>query len=415
MSRYYYLDEIKGASGPWSVNDLERMLEQGTLSMESPVAAEGAEDWIELGTVLAQLQPLEEPKKRGISTAFLVGIGVILVLVIATVLSFTVFRKEKAKPVEVVAVEPEEHEFGEWYEFGFRQGKQMQVVDGWLEEPSGVAKPKLVHLLKNLQVDVSSLSPEQFDICFQGYSDGANSDDRVPVYRISSNQEISALPLPMRGYHEFGEKGDPQSQSQSQRQPSNPAEIYEMVLPSFVSVQVRTEDQDAHGSGFYVTHDGYILTNQHVIENAEEIHVTTFEGIPRIAEVIDATFEPDLALLKVEKVSNHPYLRLGNSDAIKPGAFANVIGMPIIDEGAPTINTGIISNANRVLREIPYFQLDISLNPGNSGGPLLDEVGNVIGINTLGSRYVDRFNFSIKINEALGMLEKHIPGKFDYR
>jgi serine protease Do len=146
-------------------------------------------------------------------------------------------------------------------------------------------------------------------------------------------------------------------------------------------------EQRSLGSGFIFSADGYIVTNNHVIENADSIKVNlqTGKNSDRSydAEVIGTDKETDLALLKIKAERPLPYLVFGNSDALKVGQWVMAIGNPFgLDH---TVTSGIVSAKGRTIGAGPYdnfIQTDASINPGNSGGPLLNLDGQVIGINT---------------------------------
>jgi serine protease Do len=141
------------------------------------------------------------------------------------------------------------------------------------------------------------------------------------------------------------------------------------------------------GSGFIISSDGYIVTNNHVVEGADEIKVRLMENGKREqsyqAEIIGTDAETDLALLKIEASNRLPFLTFGDSDRLQVGEWVVAIGNPFgLDH---TVTAGIISAKGRVIGAGPYdnfLQTDASINPGNSGGPLLDMKGRVIGINT---------------------------------
>jgi len=148
------------------------------------------------------------------------------------------------------------------------------------------------------------------------------------------------------------------------------------------------------GSGFIISPDGYILTNHHVAGNATKIVVTMTNGEKYDAEIIGADMVSDVALLKIDG-KNLPYLELGNSDNVIVGEWAIAFGNPfgLFDKNAkPTVTVGVISNTNvsfiqedrpqnRVYRNM--LQTDAAISSGNSGGPLVNALGEVIGINTV--------------------------------
>lgn len=141
--------------------------------------------------------------------------------------------------------------------------------------------------------------------------------------------------------------------------------------------------QRSLGSGFILDSEGYIVTNNHVIENADQIQVKLKNGNEYDAEIIGTDPNTDLALIKIESDKKLPALELGDSDAIKIGEWVVAIGNPFGLEH--TVTAGIVSAKGRVIGAGPYddfVQTDASINPGNSGGPLLNMKGEVIGINT---------------------------------
>ena len=136
------------------------------------------------------------------------------------------------------------------------------------------------------------------------------------------------------------------------------------------------------GSGFVISTDGYIVTNNHVVENATDITATFTDGLKLEAVLIATDKETDLALLKVEPAKQLPALNFGDSDSAKVGNWVMAIGNPYGLGG--TVTAGIVSARGRMLggRYDNFIQTDASINRGNSGGPLFDMDGNVIGVNT---------------------------------
>ncbi len=138
------------------------------------------------------------------------------------------------------------------------------------------------------------------------------------------------------------------------------------------------------GSGFIISEEGYIVTNNHVIDNADEIIVRLTDRRELEAEVIGADKRSDLALLKVisEEKLELPVVQLGNSTDLKVGEWVLAIGSPFGFEH--TVTAGIVSAKGRSLPSdnyVPFIQTDVAINPGNSGGPLFDMDGKVIGVN----------------------------------
>ncbi len=137
------------------------------------------------------------------------------------------------------------------------------------------------------------------------------------------------------------------------------------------------------GSGFIIDAKGVVVTNNHVIDNADEIVVVLSNGEELDATLIGTDAKTDLAVLRVEAGRNLPTVPWGNSDSVKVGDWAIAIGNPFGFGG--TVTAGIVSARGRDIRSGPYddfLQVDASINRGNSGGPLFDQQGNVIGVNT---------------------------------
>jgi serine protease Do len=137
------------------------------------------------------------------------------------------------------------------------------------------------------------------------------------------------------------------------------------------------------GSGFIVAPEGYVVTNQHVVDHASQITVTLHDGKKLPAKLVGIDEKTDLALLKVESKENLPYARFGDSERTRVGDWVVAIGNPFGLGGSAT--AGIVSARGRDIQSGPYddfFQIDAPINQGNSGGPLFDLSGRVIGINT---------------------------------
>ena len=137
------------------------------------------------------------------------------------------------------------------------------------------------------------------------------------------------------------------------------------------------------GSGFIVDPSGYVVTNNHVIEGADEIIVTLSKGKELKAKVVGFDAKTDLALLKVETKNPLPFVGFGNSDGARVGDWVVAVGSPFGLGG--TVTAGILSARGRDIHSGPfddYLQVDAPINRGNSGGPLFDEAGQVIGVNT---------------------------------
>jgi serine protease Do len=163
--------------------------------------------------------------------------------------------------------------------------------------------------------------------------------------------------------------------------------------------------QRSLGSGFILNKDGYVVTNNHVIENADEIKVKFANGKEHDAELVGRDPNTDLALIKIEGSSDLVPLKMGNSDTLDVGSWVVAIGSPFGLE--QTVTAGIVSAKGRVIGAGPYdnfIQTDASINPGNSGGPLLNMNGEVVGINTAIVAQGQGIGFAIPVNLAQGIV-----------
>jgi len=142
-------------------------------------------------------------------------------------------------------------------------------------------------------------------------------------------------------------------------------------------------DRSGAGSGFIYESDGYILTNHHVIADADEIIVRMADRREFEAELIGSDESSDIAVLKIEAEEDLPFLHLGESETLRAGEWVAAIGSPFNFE--QSVTAGIVSakgRSNQAQRYIPFIQTDVAINRGNSGGPLLDMDGEVVGINS---------------------------------
>jgi serine protease Do len=159
------------------------------------------------------------------------------------------------------------------------------------------------------------------------------------------------------------------------------------------------------GSGFVVDRDGYILTNHHVIEGAERITVTMADGRSFRGQVVGSDPAIDVALLKVQADGDLPEAPLGNSDELRVGEWVCAIGNPL--GYVHSVTVGVVSFIGRKLFDASlddYIQTDAAINFGNSGGPLINSAGEVIGINAAISSRASNIGFAVPINQAADIL-----------
>lgn len=166
------------------------------------------------------------------------------------------------------------------------------------------------------------------------------------------------------------------------------------------------------GSGVIVSEDGYILTNNHVIENADEITVRFFDDEELDAEIVGTDPASDIAVLKVDTGNELPAISLGDSENIRVGEMVLAIGSPLGQQFAHSVSMGIVSASGRSSLGLNsyenYIQTDAAINPGNSGGALINLDGELIGINTaIASRTggYQGLGFAIPVNMARNVME----------
>ena len=171
--------------------------------------------------------------------------------------------------------------------------------------------------------------------------------------------------------------------------------------PFFEGNPPRSFEQRGVGSGFVMNQDGYILTNNHVVEDADQIKVKLANEKEYDGKVVGRDPKTDLALVKINGASDLHALQMGNSDNLKVGSWVVAVGSPFGLE--QTVTAGIVSAKGRVIGSGPYddfIQTDASINPGNSGGPLINMKGEVVGINTAIIASGQGIGFAIPINMA---------------
>ncbi|OGW42147.1 MAG: hypothetical protein A2010_08320 [Nitrospirae bacterium GWD2_57_9] len=166
----------------------------------------------------------------------------------------------------------------------------------------------------------------------------------------------------------------------------------------------REKVRQSLGSGFVISPDGYILTNNHVVDKARDIKVAFSDGRVMEAKLIGTSKEIDIALIKVE-ATGLPFVELGDSDTLEVGDWVMAIGNPFGLNH--TVTAGIVSAKGRVIGVGPYddlIQTDAAINPGNSGGPLFNMTGEVVGINTVIIAAGQNLGFAVPITMVKGVL-----------
>src|SRR6184192_989998 len=197
--------------------------------------------------------------------------------------------------------------------------------------------------------------------------------------------------------------------SQSQRLPPG----FEDFFPQ---LRRRPQVEQGSGSGFIVSPDGYILTNNHVVAGADRVTVKLYDKREFTAKVVGTDPNTDVAVIRID-ARNLPTVGLGNSDSTRVGEWALAVGNPLGEAFAFTVTAGIISAKGRALIGLPrpsygiqdFIQTDAAINPGNSGGPLVNIQGQVIGINSAiasETGYYAGYGFAIPINLARTVMDQ---------
>jgi serine protease Do len=192
----------------------------------------------------------------------------------------------------------------------------------------------------------------------------------------------------------------------------NFADVAEKVNPAVVNIDAashavtrRGDHDEGSGSGFIIDRQGFILTNYHVIEGADRITVTLADGRALRADVIGTDPAIDVALVRVPGVSDLPEAKVGNSDDLRVGEWVCAIGNPL--GYVHSVTVGVVSFIGRKLFDASlddYIQTDAAINFGNSGGPLINARGEVIGINSAISSRASNIGFAVPINQAMGVV-----------
>jgi serine protease Do len=191
--------------------------------------------------------------------------------------------------------------------------------------------------------------------------------------------------------------------------PGGPRHPLEELFPQF-QIPREYREMPSLGTGFVISADGYIATNNHVIEDVDTIEVHFLDGQKLEAEIVGRDPSTDVALIRVKTDGELRFLSLGDSDHVRPGDWVLAVGNPFGLEH--TVTAGIVSAKHREINDPSsmqrrfddFIQTDAAINPGNSGGPLMNLAGEVIGINTAIRQDANTIGFAIPINLAKGVL-----------
>ncbi len=195
-------------------------------------------------------------------------------------------------------------------------------------------------------------------------------------------------------------------------------QLLDLTQPTVVSIYTQVAEGAGAGSGFvFDAEEGLILTNAHVVEGAEEISVTFFDGSAQGADLVGAFPEDDLAMIRVIDVDGLRASVLGSSDDLEVGEDVVAIGNALGLGGRPTVTTGIVSAKDRTVPVdngytlTGLIQTDAAINRGNSGGPLLNSRGEVVGINSAVAAAGQNIGFALAIDNILPLIEDLRAGR----
>jgi serine protease Do len=252
---------------------------------------------------------------------------------------------------------------------------------------------------------------------------GLHDNRAAAIDLFGSKDDEAAEPTP----EAFWSEGSGSHRMTPSGVPDGFADLAERVSPAIVNIQTRRvrsegprgqfpdlfehpflgergrspQRRESLGSGFVISRDGYIVTNNHVIEGADSIGVAFKDGTELEATVIGRDPKTDIALIQVTADKELPHLPLGDSDSVRPGEWVLAIGNPFGLEH--TVTAGIVSAKHRNIDQGEYddfIQTDAAINPGNSGGPLINLAGEAIGINTAIDLRANTIGFTVPINMA---------------
>ncbi|MCL0105627.1 trypsin-like peptidase domain-containing protein, partial [Dehalococcoidia bacterium] len=194
------------------------------------------------------------------------------------------------------------------------------------------------------------------------------------------------------------------------------SDLVENVQESVVSISVnivskglfQNYSDEGSGTGIIIKSDGFIVTNYHVIQNASDIEVVLWDGTSYSAELVGSDVLTDLAIVKIGAVDLPP-IEFGNSQKLRPGDWVFTIGNALALKGGPSVTLGIVSGLGRTIKTergdlYDMIQTDAAINKGNSGGPLLNLNGEVVGINTAVYRSAQGIGFAVSSSVSQSVL-----------
>ena len=292
----------------------------------------------------------------------------------------------------------------EWYALGYEIGAQARPIQKAFPEKRWDAIAQIPVILDLLGAPGTTVGALETSALHAGWTDALAGTP--PAKTPPENLLASSLP--------------PSLQRASLRSTTATAKTFQPnSLETWAKAVVRIKTKSGHGSGFFITKD-LILTNRHVVDDVgvgEEILVRIEDSREVLATVFARAEKKDLALVRATTIVPHETLRIGNSDKARLGSPLALFGYPIEDHLPISINQGSIASLG-VIYESEQFglmnmiKLDVTTNPGNSGGPLVGLDGKVLAVHCIGykkSEGADRMNFAIAINDAAQLLQDHAP------
>lgn len=306
----------------------------------------------------------------------------------------------------------------EWYDFGYRQGRSVLRVHEAFGRAPVATRSQLYQLLKNLDVEPAALKPEAVETCMRGYSDGVSGLETVMT--VPEGAITSILPQELRGYHTY--KGGPTLGEETGDFASRARAASVMIL-----ALGRSSKEHSQGSGFFIA-PGIIVTNRHVVDKGTKLMVIMPDKTEVTAKLVGKSTTIDAAVLKVDRM-NHSTLRFARSSTVQIGAQVCAVGYPVSDYLAAASGTADFSKAlagisptstygrvggRQMLKNTKCLHLDLNLNPGNSGGPVVDRASQVVGVSTYklmgADGTVQGMNFAIEADLVRQFVEDTVPG-----
>ena len=187
------------------------------------------------------------------------------------------------------------------------------------------------------------------------------------------------------------------------------SESFSGVISGVIDATVRVLTNVGQGSGAIVSPEGYLVTNYHVIQGARSVSIKTYGGDIYDAGVVGYDVDDDLAILEIDSNETFPYMTFGDSDTLKIGQKVVALGNPL---GLSfTATEGIISSPSRLASDGKYYvQTDVTLNPGNSGGPLINSLGEIVGIVDFKISGYEELGFAIPSNRVESIVDGILQG-----